>query len=401
VDDETVPVNVVGVVGGEVFGEAARRVCADADVLVGSPRQLAGFAAAGREQERIELAGELSSVVDDIAARRAAGRHVCVLASGDPGFFGIVRLLAGRLGSRSLRVHPAPSSVSLAWAAVGLSWDDGEVVSAHGRSLADAVAIATRSAKVAVLTAPASPPEALGKQLIADGCGPRRVVVASRLGEFDQEVVDTDLDGLADGQFDAMSVVLLIVPDHASETPSISWGRHEARFAHRDAMITKAETRSVVLGRLELPRAGVLWDVGAGSGSVGVEAASIAPGLRVYAVEQAVADAARITANSSDLGVSANVQVVVGRAPDAVAGLPNPDRVFVGGGGLEVVRACWDRLVPGGRLVATFVLLDRALAALDLLGEMIQLRVDRCVPVGDVGVRLEPMNPVFVCSGQR
>jgi precorrin-6Y C5,15-methyltransferase (decarboxylating) len=388
-------------VGGQVFGDAARQARADAEVLVGSPRQLAWFTAAEHEQVRIELNGALSSVVDTIAAHHAAGRHVCVLASGDPGFFGIVRLLADRLGSRSLRVHPAPSSVSLAWAAVGLPWDDGQVVSAHGRALADAVAVAVRSAKVAVLTAPANPPEALGKQLIADGCGPRRVVVASRLGEIDQHVVDTDLEGLAGGQYDAMSVVLLVVPDHASEAPSISWGRHETHFAHRDGMITKAETRAIVLGRLDLPRVGVLWDVGAGSGSVGLEAATIAPGLRVYAVEQVAADAARITGNASRLGVSANVEVVVGAAPDALTDLPNPDRVFVGGGGLEVARACWDRLVPGGRLVATFVVLDRALAAFDLLGEMVQVHVDRGVPIGGAGVRLDPMNPVFVCSGQR
>jgi precorrin-6Y C5,15-methyltransferase (decarboxylating) len=198
-----------------------------------------------------------------------------------------------------------------------------------------------------------------------------------------------------------MSVVLLVVPEHASDAPSISWGRHETHFAHRDGMITKAETRAIVLGRLELPRAGVLWDVGAGSGSVGLEAATIAPGLRVYAVERVAEDATRITTNAVELGVTANVEVVVGTAPDALTGLPDPDRVFVGGGGLEVVRACWDRLAPGGRLVATFVVLDRALAAFDLLGEMVQVHVDRGVPIGDVGVRLDPMNPVFVCSGRR
>jgi precorrin-6Y C5,15-methyltransferase (decarboxylating) len=214
-------------------------------------------------------------------------------------------------------------------------------------------------------------------------------------------VVETDLEGLAAGQFDPLSVVLLIAPDGAAGEPSISWGRPEDQFAHRNGMITKAEVRSIVLGALSLPRTGVLWDIGAGSGSVAVEAATVAPGLRVCAVEQHDGDAARVVANAAAWGVSANVEVVVGRAPAALAGLPDPDRVFVGGGGLDVVRACWERLPPGGRLVATFVVLDRAVAAFHLLGAMVQVHVDRCVPVGDVGVRLEPTNPVFVCSGTR
>jgi precorrin-6Y C5,15-methyltransferase (decarboxylating) len=419
------PVALVGSVGGEVFGAAARDAVSGADVLVGSPRHLAWFDPSSRRakdgppsrrandgppgrpvndvprREDVELVGPLTGVVEAIRRRQAEGRRVCVLTSGDPGFFGLARILVAELGREALRIFPAPSSVALAWAAAGLSWDDAEVVSAHGRPLADAVAGVLRAPKVAVLTAPANPPEALGKELLALGSGLRRVVVASRLGEHDEQVVETDLDGLAAGQFDPLSVVLVIAPDRVAGGPSISWGRSEDQFAHRNGMITKGEVRSIVLGSLLLPRTGVLWDVGAGSGSVGVEAATVAPGLRVFAVEQHDEDAARVTANAAALGVSANVEVVVGRAPAALAGLPHPDRVFVGGGGLDVVRGSWERLSPGGRLVATFVVLDRAVAAFHLLGEMVQVHVDRCVPVRDVGVRLEPTNPVFVCSGTR
>ena len=400
-DPAVLPVAVVGVVGGEVFGPSARRAVAEAELIVGSPRHLARFPAPDGEQQRIELVGALPPMIDAIAVRQAEGRRVCVLSSGDPGFFGITRLLAERFGAKGLQVFPAPSSVSLAWAAAGLSWDDADVVSAHGRPLAEAVATAIQSAKVAVLTSPSNPPEVLGKELLAHGCGPRRVVIASQIGEADERVVDTDLDGLAGGQYDPMSVVLLIAPDARAGAPSISWGRREDRFAHRRGMITKAEVRSIVLGALELPRLGVLWDVGAGSGSIGIEAATIAPALRVYAVEQSADDAARITANAREAGVATNVDVVVGRAPEVLPGLADPDRVFVGGGGVDVVRACWERLGPGGLLVATFVVLDRAVTAMELLGEMIQVHVDRCVPVGGVGMRLEPTNPVFVCRGHK
>jgi precorrin-6Y C5,15-methyltransferase (decarboxylating) len=395
-------VTVVGIVGGEVFGPTARAAVTEADVLVGSPRHLAWFGPSrSNAAQRIELVGPLPPVIDRIAGDREAGRRVCVLSSGDPGFFGITRLLAERFSAQGLQVLPAPSSVSLAWAAAGMTWDDADVVSAHGRPLADAVDQARRSPKVAVLTAPSNPPEMIGKELLAGGCGPRRVVIASRLGEADEQVTQTDLIGLASGQFDPMSVVLLIAPAAGAVAPTVSWGRPEAGYAHRAGMITKSEVRSIVLGKLELPRTGVLWDVGAGSGSVGIEAATVSPALRVYAVERAANDAPNITANAQQAGVAANVDVVVGAAPAALADLPTPDRVFVGGGGLDVVDACWQRLESGGILVATFVVLDRAVAAMQQLGSMIQLHVDRAVQIGEVGMRLEPTNPTFICWGRR
>lgn len=393
-------VSVVGVIGGEVFGPAARSAVATADVLIGSPRHLAWFD--GRTAgERIDLVGPLAPLIERIAAHRDAGMRVCVLSSGDPGFFGITRLLSERFGAPGLQVLPAPSSVSLAWAAAGMTWDDADVVSAHGRPLAAAVEAAIRSTKVAVLTAPSNPPEALGKELLASGCGPRRVVVASRLGETDERIERTDLDGLAAGQHDPMSVVLLVADSAGVDEPRLSWGRSEDGFAHRSGMITKSEVRAVVLGKLQLPRTGVLWDVGAGSGSVGIEAATIAPALRVYAVERAADDAPNIAVNAQQAGVDANIDVVVGTAPATLDGLPDPDRVFVGGGGLDVVDACWQRLRPGGVLVATFVVLDRAVAAMQMVGSMVQIHVDRAVPIGGVGMRLEPTNPTFVCWGHR
>jgi precorrin-6Y C5,15-methyltransferase (decarboxylating) len=392
------PLAVVGVVGGEVFGARARRAVDDADFLVGARRHLDRFPRTGQEQ--LELDGALRAL-DAAVSAREAGRTVCVLASGDPGFFGLVRTLRERCGPDVLEVHPAPSSVSLAWAAAGLAWDDADVVSAHGRPWEAAVDAVVRSAKVAVLTAPANPPETLGKELVARGCPDRSVVVASRLGEADERIVRTDLEGLASGCFDPLSVVLLVTGDQRGRTPSISWGRDEATFDHRDGMITKSEVRSVVLGKLELPRSGVLWDVGAGSGSVGIEAATVAPELQVVAIERSSADAARVATNSAAAGVADRVRVVEAEAPSVFGALPDPDRVFVGGGGLDVVSAAWGRLRPGGVLVATFVLFDRAVEAFVLLGSMCQVHVDRAVAVGNAGFRLAPLNPVLICWGRR
>ena len=398
------PLAVVGVVGGEVFGAEARRLVERADLVVGARRHLDRFASTVPGQQQLELDVGLRAL-DDAVSARVAGRRVCILASGDPGFFGIVRALGERCAPGDLEVHPAPSSVSLAWAAAGLAWDDADVVSAHGRPWEAAVDAVVRSAKVAVLMAPANPPETLGKELLARGCRDRSVVVASRLGEADELVFRTDLQGLAEGSFEPLSVVLVVAAEPRRNGPSISWGRDEATFEHRDGMITKSEVRSVVLGKLELPRGGVLWDVGAGSGSVGIEAATIAPELRVYAVERSAADAVRVATNSAAAGVADRVEVVEAEAPSVFAALPDPDRVFVGGGGLDAVEAAWERLRPGGVLVATFVLLDRGVEAFALLGNLCQVHVDRAVTVGrgasGAGFRLAPLNPVLICWGRR
>ncbi|HWE69314.1 MAG TPA: precorrin-6y C5,15-methyltransferase (decarboxylating) subunit CbiE [Acidimicrobiales bacterium] len=390
------PVAIVGVMGGEAFGRAASDAIAAAEVLVGSRRHLAHLDPSDRTQV-VELTGPLPRLLDRIGEQHQQGRRVCVLASGDPGFFGIARGLSARLGPGSIRVHPAPSSVALAFASQGWSWDDAVVASAHGRSLAPALAAVAAARKAAILTDPQNPPEAVGAGLVAEGCR-RQVVVVSRIGEPDESTCHTDVDGLAKGRFDPMSVVLLLDPSGPPpEGPSIEWGRHEDRFAHRDGMITKAEVRAVALGKLAVARAGVLWDVGAGSGSVGIEAAALAPGLRVFSIERNRLDAERIAANASSFGV--DVETVVGEAPAVLGGLPDPDRVFIGGGGVEVLDECLHRLRPSGVVVATYVLMDRALAAHQRLGNMVQVRIDRCVPLGGVGVRMEPVNPVFVAWG--
>jgi precorrin-6Y C5,15-methyltransferase (decarboxylating) len=390
------PVAIVGVMGGETFGRAAAGAVAAAEVLVGSPRHLA-LIDHSDQTEVVELTGPLPPLLDRIDEQRQQGRRVCVLASGDPGFFGIARLLSARLGPGGIRVHPAPSSVALAFASQGWNWDDAVVASAHGRSLAPAIAAVASARKAAVLTDPGTPPEVVGAGLLADGCR-REVVVVSRIGETDESSCHTDVEGLATGRFDPMSVVLLLDPSGpAPEHPSVEWGRHEDRFEHRDGMITKAEVRAVALGKLALLPAGVMWDVGAGSGSVGIEAAALAPRLRVFSIERNLLDAERISANAAAFAV--DLETVVGEAPGVLAGLPDPDRVFIGGGGVAVLDECLDRLRVGGVVVATYVLMDRALAAYHRLGNMVQVRIDRCVPLGGAGVRMEPVNPVFVAWG--
>jgi precorrin-6B C5,15-methyltransferase / cobalt-precorrin-6B C5,C15-methyltransferase len=388
-------ISVVGVgCDGSALPARAAAAVAGADLVVGAPRHLDALGPPGARI--VPLGADLSPVLDAVAGE--SGR-VCVLATGDPGFFGIVRVLAARFGSAPLDVHPAVSSVATAFARIGLPWDDALVVSAHGRPLDDAVAVAVRAAKAAVLVSPENPPEAVGKALVAAGAQPRRVHVCSHLGTGAETVLETDLDGLAAGTWDPRSVVVLLEPagTGVAAAPVLAFGLPEDRFEHRDGMVTKAEVRAVVLGKLALPARGVLWDVGAGSASVAVEAARLAPGVAVYAVEADAGEAARARRNAVSHGAA--LQVVAGRAPAALAGLPDPDRAFVGGGGVEVLDAVLARLRPGGRVVATFAAVDRAAEADSRLGNLVQVGVARGRRLPDGGLRLAAQNPVFVVWG--
>lgn len=370
-----------------------------ADLYVGAPRWLA---AAPPDRPRLAL-GEVAAALDAIDATPGP---VCVLASGDPGFFGIVRALADRFGPAALDVRPAVSSVSLAFARLGLPWDDAVVVSAHGRPLADAARLAARAAKAAVLVSPDAPPEALGKELLALGVDPSTpVAVCSRLGLDGERVSRTDLAGLVAGTWDPLSVVVVLHPDGARRSPTLAWAAHgvpdtgaaafglaDETYAHRAGMITKAEVRAVVLAKLALPHSGVLWDVGAGSGSVALEAAALCPGLTVFAVDR---DVTHLRANAA----GSRVAVVEGEAPGVLASLPDPDRAFVGGGGIGVLDAVLHRLRPGGVAVATYAALDRAAAAADRLGSLVQVAVSRGERLPDGSLRLAAENPVFVVWG--
>jgi len=385
-------VHVVGLLGGRPVGDAALAAVREARLVAGGAEQLAAVAdllAPGIEA--VTVGAGLAAL--EVVAAQPDG--AVVLASGDPGFHGITRALAARLGPERLVVHPAPSSVALAFARLGLPWDGAAVTSCHTGDAAAAAARVARAPLAAVLTGPAAPPEALGAALVALGAHHPTVAVATRLGEPGEAVCRLDsVAALAAGAFDHRSVVVLA---HPSAGVRPTGARPVADFAHRAGMITKPEVRSVVLARLDLPARGVLWDLGAGSGSVAVEAALAAPGLRVVAVERDPAAAASVVANAAALG--AVVEVVEGAAPEVLDGLPRPDRVFVGGGGLDVLDAALDAAAPRARVVATYAAADRALAARERLGGLVQVSVDRAVDLPGGGVRFEADNPVFVAWG--
>jgi precorrin-6Y C5,15-methyltransferase (decarboxylating) len=412
----TPPVTVIGCDGSPLRSEAAALV-ASAALVAGARRLLAAAAVAG-PATRLEIT-RLDDALDEIC--QAAG-PVAVLASGDPGFFGIVRALRAR--GIVPRVIPAVSSVALAFARLGLDWDDALVLSAHGRSPRPVAAAALAHPKVAILTAPGEGTAELATALLAAG---RRVYVAERLGEPAERVAELAVAAVADladpnvlVAVDPATATTLVPADPATARAAdpaavpppgwvaghrggpAGWALPEEAFAHRDSMITKSEVRAVVLARLGPGLGRTVWDVGAGAGSVAVECARF--GASVIAIEADPGQCSRIERNAAAHGVV--VRVVPGRAPGALAGLPAPDALFVGGGDDTVLDAAV-RLGRPGRAVVTLASVDRVRVVSELLAghgyrvSGLQLQASRLASLPSGSLRLAAANPVFVLCGER
>ncbi|HEY0815749.1 MAG TPA: precorrin-6y C5,15-methyltransferase (decarboxylating) subunit CbiE [Pseudonocardia sp.] len=389
-------VTVVGVDGP--LSTEARAALASAEVVIGAARLLS---LVPDDVERLVL-GAIAPALERIRGRRAV-----VLAGGDPGFFGIVRVL--REQGYQPAVLPALSSVQRLFARVGRSWDDVAVVSTHGRALGPAVNIVRARAAAAVLTGPGAGPADLAAAL--EGW-PRTLVVAEDLGGPDEQLTTLPAADVVGRRWHPLSVVLALrdpaaVPArgwHAGGAPTPpegGWALPDDAFAHRGGMVTKAEVRAFALARLA-PRPGTLvWDVGAGSGSVAVECGRL--GSAALAVERGAEDAERVAENAAAHGVE--VRVVHGVAPEALAGLPRPDAVFVGGGGLDVLTAC--AAVGADRVVVALAALDRvgptraALAAAGYAVDGVLLAASRLAELPDGAVRLAALNPVTLLWGTR
>ncbi|MCC8454405.1 precorrin-6y C5,15-methyltransferase (decarboxylating) subunit CbiE [Streptomyces rochei] len=400
---------MITVVGMGAGAPPGADVAAGAELVVGGRRHLDAVRLP-EGAERVVL-GALAPALDTVAEYVSEGRPVTVLASGDPGFFGIVRVLAERFGAQRLDVRPGVSSVAAAFARVGLPWDDAVVASAHGRDLRTAVNLCRAHPKVAVLTGPGAGPAELGAALRTDA---RVLVVASALGSGEERVERVTPAEAAGRDWGAAVSVVLCLDEARALGPvrsvagpragAAGWALEESAFAHRDSMITKFEVRALALARLG-PRPGdLVWDVGAGSGSVAVECARL--GAAVTAVEKTPDGVERVRANAAAHGV--DVRVVHGAAPAALSRLDDPDAVFVGGGGRElpaIVAACARRARRS--VVVAMAALDRVPAAREALVDAglecdgVLLQSSRLAPLpGDV-TRLAATNPVFLLWGVR
>ncbi|MGW9075513.1 precorrin-6y C5,15-methyltransferase (decarboxylating) subunit CbiE [Streptomyces kronopolitis] len=386
----------IGADGWDGLPAVSRDALGAAEVLIGGGRQLAllpdecgGVRVPWPSPLRPAVPGLLDAY---------AGRRVCVLASGDPMFHGIGRTLtevlaerAGRDGAGGpgpgLRILPHPSSVSHACARLGWPVEDTEVVTLVGRPAENLVRALYDGRRVLVLSAGADTPAEVAALLRDHGFGPTRMRVLEQLGGARERIAEGVAEGWDLPPGDALNVLALDCV-RAPGTPHLSTvpGLPDDAYAH-DGQLTKRHVRAATLAALAPAPGELLWDIGSGSGSIAVEWLRAHRSCRAVGVERDPARAARIGRNAGALGVP-GLRVVTGSAPEALAGLPVPDAVFIGGGltAPGLLDACWAALPVGGRLVANTVTLESEALLAERYrrhgGELVRLAVSHAVPVG-------------------
>ncbi len=349
------------VIGIDSFGLSARqeKMIAECGLVVGGARLLDKVANLTAEKKSITPLSETLTAIEKALTKGNVG----VLASGDPLFYGIGRRLLTEFDHARITFFPALSSMQEAFARFKLPWDDAELISLHGRRNLHLAGLLLQYSKSFVFTDRENAPDILAREIIGyceiidEKELPLQctMLVAENIGSEEERITKGNLHDIAAGSFSDLNVVCILVPE--VETRG-RLGLTEKELSHSRGLITKDEVRAATLHKLRLPSSGVLWDVGAGSGSVSIEAARLNPDLTVYAMERKAEELANIRENIRRYRCY-NVVLVPGEAPGNLAALPDPDVVFVGGSGgqLEkIIAEAAKRLPSSGRLVVNGVI---------------------------------------------
>ncbi|MEJ6850117.1 bifunctional cobalt-precorrin-7 (C(5))-methyltransferase/cobalt-precorrin-6B (C(15))-methyltransferase [Sinorhizobium fredii] len=374
----------IGEDGVAGLGDEAKRLIAAAPVVFGGIRHIE-LAASLIRGEREAWQSPFEKSVEAIISRR--GSPVVVLASGDPFLYGVGATLARRIEASEMRTIPAPSAFSLAAARLGWALQEAATVSLHGRPLDLIRPHLQPGARVLALTSDGNGPNALAGLLSESGFGQSWLTVLEALGGERERVSRHVASSFTLEKVNALNVCAIeVVADAGSRVLPLASGRDDALFEH-DGQITKREVRALTLSALAPRKGELLWDIGAGSGSIAIEWMLADPAMRAIAVEASPERAARIGRNAARFGVP-GLSVVEGQAPHALRGLTRPDVIFIGGGGSEagVMEAAIAALPSGGRLVANAVTTEMEAVLLahhaGLGGSLIRIDIARASPVG-------------------
>jgi len=373
----------IGEDGVQGLSPVARSLVSGADIVFGGKRHLALAAPLIRGATR-PWPSPFEGAAHEVLAQR--GRQVCVLASGDPYLYGVGAVLARHVDPSETLVVPAPSAFSLAAARLGWALQECTLVSLHGRALDLVRPHLQPSARVLVLTSDGDGPAALARLLAESGFGASRLTVLEALGGPRERIRATTAVRFDLGHVDALNTVAVeVVAGANARVIARAAGLPDALFEH-DGQITKREVRAVTLSALAPRRGELLWDIGAGAGSVAIEWMLADVSLRAIAVEAQPDRAARIACNAAAFGVP-GLEIVQGRAPDALKDLPTPDAIFIGGGcDARVLDAAVAALRAGGRLVVNAVTLETEALLIarhaQMGGELTRIAIERAEPLG-------------------
>jgi precorrin-6B C5,15-methyltransferase / cobalt-precorrin-6B C5,C15-methyltransferase len=390
------PIAVIGIGAGGAgdLGLEAREHLRRAAVLAGGARHLSYFP--GWSGERVVIDADIDRALCQIKGY-ATTQKVVVLASGDPLFYGIGRALLAAFASEDLLFLPHLNSVQLAFARLKQPWHDACVVSVHGRPLhALSAALQRGETKIAVLTDARNDPRAVARLLDETGFSEDYALwLCEELGAADERIIQVSAGSLAMMDISPLNLVVLLKTGNQAKHAAPVLGIPERDLQHiavQRGLITKREIRLLTLCQLELRPSEVLWDIGAGSGSVAIEAARLAPSLRAFALEKNEAAWHNLEDNVRRFGLT-NVETLHGEAPDALAALPTPDAVFIGGSGgrlPDILQTVFARLQPGGRLVMNCIAIESLaqlwtwLTAHDCEPEVLNVQLGRSRALGSL-----------------
>lgn len=376
----------IGEDGVAGLGDEAKRAISGAAHVFGGKRHLALAATLIAGAAR-PWPTPFDSEMRDVVALR--GENVCVLASGDPFLHGVGVTLSRVVPSAEMRVLPAPSAFSLAASRLGWALQDIETVSLHGHAIDLIRPLLQPGARIIALTSDGEAPTQIAALVTGNGFGASRLTVLEALGGENERIRVTKASGFDLENINPLNVLALELESGSqARILPLASGLADALFEH-DGQITKREIRAVTLSTLAPRRGELLWDIGAGSGSISVEWMLCHTSLRAIAIEHNAERAERIERNASACGVP-GLTVVRGAAPDALTGLPTPDVIFIGGGGSDagVFDAAIAALRSGGRLVANAVTLEMETLLLSRHaahgGDLLRLQISRAAPVGSM-----------------
>ncbi len=417
---------IIGVLDNGLDGlsTAALEVLKQAEVVIAATRVLTLFAATINAAESKDLTGNLAKVPEWINDALAEQKKVLVLATGDPLCHGIASFLTKKLGTDKVQILPNVSSIQLAFSRIGIAWQDAKICSVHYKDAgewqkgADAkhglyalLQDINQHNKLAILTSPENNPARIARLLAMEDMADlfTMVIAEDLLCAHEKIFQGFSIAKLAEQSFTGNDVVILL--RRHTKPPELVFGYADESFKQRKpdkGLITKREVRAVSLARMQLTTASIVWDIGAGSGSVGIEAAKLCYQGHVYAVEKNSADFAIASENAADFALH-NYTLIENKAPAGMASWPAPSAVFIGGSGgelAELITLCLEKLQNNGWLVMNFVTLENLSTALDTLKrsaatwDITQLQASRSQPILHMH-RLRAENAVWIVSAQK
>jgi precorrin-6Y C5,15-methyltransferase (decarboxylating) len=406
----------IGLDGALGLTDSVRKLVEKATILVGSERHLNYFPNHPARKLSLE---EFFDTIERLEDALQAGECLAILASGDPLFFGLGRLLLEKLSAKKLQFYPHFSSVQLAFNRLKIPWQDAKSVSAHGRSLEELMPLLQQGeSKIAILTDSNNNPSAIARFYqslelpiyydfwICENLGGD----CEQISHFSADEIDK-LAALNEEQFAPLNVVVLLRQNRENDIiikdlPCL--GLPDSvflSFSDRPGLMTKREIRLQVLGELILQPQQIVWDIGAGTGSVSIEIARLCPTSTIYAIEKTAMGKTLIEKNCQRLQVT-NVVPIQGKAPEILTNLPSPHRIFIGGSGgnlTEILNACQEKLPANGLIAIALATVENLQESLAWFKEknwnyhLLQLQISRSISLAKL-TRLSPLNPVTIIT---